>query len=893
MPAGFAPRNLPPLPRPTGPGSNLIGTQQSSMPAGFAPKGGGAPPIPGGTGGGLPPRDARGRFTARGGGGTPTGGSGGLPPSNSYFGSMAFGSNGGNPPSKSSTILNKLKGAGKSGLKGLGILGSVAFGAMQAKESYDEAKQGNYGKSTIAGLSSAASFAGLIKGAGKVAGPAGVALGALTDLESDLTLAKDFNDILGRRKRTYSIGPDGKTKEDIEPIGIGDIIGTTIGAVAAAPVTAAILGYRTGNVLENKFGLGEKLGNFTSGVFSGGKSLVRLQESGKPIRGMTSKEAYDSDQILTRKMELVKEINKYNRAAGNPEISVGENILKAKKAQKRKDEADISALQEKLDKENKATRAGITARATAAGAAETGILNKKSTEEEEARRTKLRRSFIESFEKNGGADRFQTTKDKVEYFLSLERQLNQGTDPNGFGTFKSTDFKDPEFAKSFDIYKRSKETEAAREAKRVFPKPSEEFKNKPPQQSFPDDVLQEAVRTGRSAEKVMQDREDEKIAKGIIPPVALPSQTEIRNRPDPFTKDVLLEAARRRVSAEKIIQERDAEKARKDQLPLLPPALMGEIAIAGKSGSLIPGPLPSKIQGSEGFDPNKPDSYPADVVAEAIRTGRKPEQVIKDREQGIQATDIPGGYTKAIIDEAMNRRGLDPKQGLAPQAPLPPQPKPKDNNSDPFSRDVLLEATRRGVSAERVMQDRAGLGGGFMNADEANIRRGAMTQGMTLPEINQQEARETGLPNFPKDVLEEAMRRRVTAEQVMRERAGGAVPNFAAMSNSMMSSGDVYSRMRATSSRSSMGGYSGGHVPNFAAGDFTNAISEAMKNGITSAFPNGGSSSSVSNSNVINIDGRTSIQNASDDAMQGIIGILFDKFPELKKLGPSALNFKR
>ena len=180
-----------------------------------------------------------------------------------------------------------------------------------------------------------------------------------------------------------------------------------------------------------------------------------------------------------------------------------------------------------------------------------------------------------------------------------------------------------------------------------------------------------------------------------------------------------------------------------------------------------------------------------------------------------------------------------------------------------------------------------------MTGNEANVRRGAMTQGMTLPEINQQEARETGLQNFPKDVLEEAMRRRVTAEQVMRERAGGAVPNFAAMSNSMMSSGDVYSRMRATSARSSMSGYSGGHVPNFAAGDFTNAISEAMKNGITSAFPNGGSSSSVSNSNVINIDGRTSIQNASDDAMQGIIGILFDKFPELKKLGPSALNFKR
>ncbi len=55
----------------------------------------------------------------------------------------------------------------------------------------------------------------------------------------------------------------------------------------------------------------------------------------------------------------------------------------------------------------------------------------------------------------------------------------------------------------------------------------------------------------------------------------------------------------------------------------------------------------------------------------------------------------------------------------------------------------------------------------------------------------------------------------------------------------------------------------------------------------------GDASITNSNSNVINIDGRTSIQNAPDEAMQGIISILFDKIPELKKLGPAALNFKR
>ncbi len=199
----------------------------------------------------------------------------------------------------------------------------------------------------------------------------------------------------------------------------------------------------------------------------------------------------------------------------------------------------------------------------------------------------------------------------------------------------------------------------------------------------------------------------------------------------------------------------------------------------------------------------------------------------------------------------------------------------------------MEEATRTGRSAERVISDR----------EENAAKRGAVSQGMTIPEINSQLSRDytaaTGLQDFPKDVLEEAARRRVTAEQVMQERANGIVPNFAAMSNSMMSSGDVYSRMRMSAPRMSFPSAAQGSVPNFAIGEFSDAITEAMRNGITSAFPNGASSSSVSNSNVINIDGRTSIQNAPDEAMQGIIGILFDKIPELKKLGPAALNFKR
>jgi len=587
---------------------------------------------------------------------------------------IASGQLGKTPSAKESGLLSSIAKSipasgnlGKAigiGAKGLGIAGGAGFGVMKGVEAYTAAKEGESGKAALAGLSSAASFASLIKGAGKVAGPAGVVLGGLTDLNvKDLTLASDWKDIFGR-------------KEEGQSIGLGGVVGTGLSALASAPATVALLGYRTGNILENKLRLGDRLGDFASVIASGGRSLGLT--SG-PIRGMKSKEAYDSDQITVRKLELIQEINRYNRAAGNPEISVGENLLKSKKAQKIKDEKDLEALKNKLEEESVAAKAAMDKRIEGKVSADMDELNKESETEDEGRKSKLRKIFLESFDKNAESAGYSTTLDKINYLLSQEGK-------NGLGSFKSTDFKDPEFARSFNNYKRAREAEAAREADRVIPKSVIEFRNRP-MPSFPQDVLEEAVRTRRSAERVMQDRE------------------------------------------------------------------------------------------------------------------------------------------------------------------------------------------------------------------ERNIRSGATSQGMSIPEINAQMSRDytsaTGLQDFPKDVLEEAVRRRVTAEQVMEERARGKVPNFAAMSNGMMTSSDVYAKMRISTPRVSMSSAAQGIVPNFAMGEFSNAITEAMKNGITSAFPNGGSSSSVSNSNVINIDGRTSIQNAPDEAIQGIIGILFDKFPELKKLGPSALNFKR
>lgn len=396
------------------------------------------------------------------------------------------------------------------------------------------------------------------------------------------------------------------------------LAGAGLATTLALPLAVGALGYGAIKGVEAT--------GLLDAMYGAGYGTVGLGAIGsKSIRGMTSRTAFNDDMIVARKQELLKEINRYNSVAGNPLVSTEFQLSRSAAAQNKKDEQDLAALMGNLDRESEATRAAIAARAAGAGAAETARLNKQSAAEEDARSSSLRRSFLESFDKNAESAGYLTTQDRVNFLLGQEGK-------NGLGSFRSTDFADPEFARSFNTYKEARNKFAATEAPTTL-----EFKS-----------MQSQARTG-------------------------------------------------------------------------------------------------------------------------------------------------------------------------------------------FSDDVLREAVARGVSAETIEEERA--------------RKQAAAQ--------------------------------------------GAIPNFAAMSNSMMSSGDVYSRMRATSARSSMGSYSGGYIPNFAAGDFTNAITEALRNGITSAFPDGPSSSSVSNSNVINIDGRTSIQNAPDEAMQGIISILFDKIPELKKLGPAALNFKR
>lgn len=84
-------------------------------------------------------------------------------------------------------------------------------------------------------------------------------------------------------------------------------------------------------------------------------------------------------------------------------------------------------------------------------------------------------------------------------------------------------------------------------------------------------------------------------------------------------------------------------------------------------------------------------------------------------------------------------------------------------------------------------------------------------------------------------------------------------------------------------------GYAGGFVPNFSMEEFASTITEAMKNGMTSYA--GGIVPQSSNNVYLN-DNR-SYSEASNEMMQGVLDILFDKYPqEMAALGPKITKFR-
>ncbi len=84
-------------------------------------------------------------------------------------------------------------------------------------------------------------------------------------------------------------------------------------------------------------------------------------------------------------------------------------------------------------------------------------------------------------------------------------------------------------------------------------------------------------------------------------------------------------------------------------------------------------------------------------------------------------------------------------------------------------------------------------------------------------------------------------------------------------------------------------GYAGGFVPNFSMEDFGTVISEAMKNGMSSFA--GGMVPQASNNVILN-DNRSYMED-SNELMQGVLDVLFEKYPkEMAGLGPKITKFR-
>jgi hypothetical protein len=89
--------------------------------------------------------------------------------------------------------------------------------------------------------------------------------------------------------------------------------------------------------------------------------------------------------------------------------------------------------------------------------------------------------------------------------------------------------------------------------------------------------------------------------------------------------------------------------------------------------------------------------------------------------------------------------------------------------------------------------------------------------------------------------------------------------------------------------QNALGYAAGGFVPNFSMDEFTSKITEAMKNGMGSYA----AGSIPQTSNNVYLNDNRSYSEASNDVMEGVLDLLFKKYPqEMAALGPKITKFK-
>jgi hypothetical protein len=89
--------------------------------------------------------------------------------------------------------------------------------------------------------------------------------------------------------------------------------------------------------------------------------------------------------------------------------------------------------------------------------------------------------------------------------------------------------------------------------------------------------------------------------------------------------------------------------------------------------------------------------------------------------------------------------------------------------------------------------------------------------------------------------------------------------------------------------QNALGYAAGGFVPNFSMDEFASKITEAMKNGMGSYA----AGSIPQTSNNVYLNDNRSYSEASNDVMEGVLDLLFKKYPqEMAALGPKITKFK-
>jgi TP901 family phage tail tape measure protein len=404
---------------------------------------------------------------------------------------------------------SKLK-AGKFGAVSQGGL-KAAAAFSTAAESIGEFRAGNYGLSSVKGAEAAAYAASIFEGAGKalpkgkgILGSLGnitpkalsqaggkafgigsaLGLGAEIATAKDNAIAEDYSDILFGKKDEY-INP-----ETGEVVGKGrsimgagfDVFGTAMTAMAGGPIGQGVaafkIGYRAGNVIENKLGIGEKLGK----IYEDKINKERAGEiAGAEARLKTKKEGFkDREAFAANIAKIEAETEKARqeiRSKGRKDIS---EVYKRAEADKEKNDKDRTSF--------------------------------------------LRKRIVGDIIKNEEANGLSTSKDRANYLMSQEAI---------YGKFKPEEFADKELYKSYKAYSKEKETTQAREQKfnsavmnpemagsqtyRVDQFRAEAERQSAMLASVPKDALEEAMRRGVSVEQVMEERRKVNKSRGFVP----------------------------------------------------------------------------------------------------------------------------------------------------------------------------------------------------------------------------------------------------------------------------------------------------------------------------------------------------------------------------------------